>query len=175
MPTHAVNLWDQGNRAFASIISEVKNLWNPPPKTLERSHIQSGMGMELYPKGTGLVSVPVPADAYKSKYTAYNRRVNDPNANSDAGSKEYSTRTIRIPRGDNFAGVNPEFLGIPPTGKILFASEGQKRAGFTLKDSSMNTSGWQFALTETKVLDSSRFVGDQQMSRTRYTADDPLY
>jgi len=153
------------------------NIWKPQPTTVSQVKRQAGLGVEFYPKGSGTQTIPIPHDAYSSKYTSWLDRGKDANATVGAAKVEYSTRLIRIPQDDNYAGVNPAFLGIPQTGQVRFAADDHnKRAGYVMNDSTQQDSSWLSAVATIKVLDSSQYTGVGQRARAaQYNPDDPLY
>lgn len=171
-----LDLWNESNKALNTIVSEIKGLFYRQSIPLSEVQRQGGLGVELFPKGSGLQSVPIPQEAYKSKYNSWLDRQKDENATSIAAKDDYSTRLIRIPREAHYAGVATKYLGVPQIGQVQFAGGDQtKKAGYTFRDSTLNESGWITSVATIKVLDSSQFSGQNQIARTRYAGDDPLY
>jgi len=154
-------LYEGVNTALEDATGWFSQFIKKTPKNVNQMRQATGVGVIQYPKGSGIEvnGLPQPPPAKPAVGLSLDK------ANT-AIKFNNATRRLAIPRNENYTGISPDAVGVPPAGAVILTALQDERTRFGTHN---NNSGWGEAVASYKNIDANEFT----IRRTDSSASPP--
>jgi hypothetical protein len=143
-------LYEGVNTALEDATGWFSQYIKPTPKNVNQMRQATGVGVIQYPRGSGIEvnGSPPPPPARPAVGLSLDR------ANT-AIKFNNATRRLTIPRNQQYTGIAPEAIGVPPAGAVILTALQDERTRFGTNN---NNSGWGEAVASYRSIDATDFT-----------------